>query len=395
MRANSSNSMLSNDDVVIASRKAKAGHFRSCRRPSPHAFTFRFDDFTFHSFTTQSPVQRLAMSEDDGGNSGGKRKSRPGRASRRRNRKIQAIKEAEAALFSASPAAIDDEDGNSKVLPADRHRSLPGVLERRRTYYCAASKDPKRAEIDADVAISLDHICPGDERLLISQLGFIPGNAVNVAARVEDCPSLHLLKVIDKYSADASSSAPTVLRLYPLAIRDACPKRKFKSRQRGQVGAGEDERKSRDWALDGDDESGIIEPFPTQYWLTDPRLRMLISALEISEDCNVKTMEAKLRSNPEYANSMERAHKSYGQERWLLLTDADRKAVTERRWDGALGPVRGVAGISNYKGVKCLHAHAAHFLAGCEDNLVGKWTIKEVERMLKEKIEKGGESTDV
>ena len=27
MRANRSNSMLSNDDVVIASRKAKAGHF--------------------------------------------------------------------------------------------------------------------------------------------------------------------------------------------------------------------------------------------------------------------------------------------------------------------------------------------------------------------------------
>ena len=349
------------------------------------------------------------MSEDDGGSSGCKRKSRPGRASRRRNRKIQAIKEAEAALFSASAPAVDDEDANSKVLPADRHRSLPGVLERRRGYYYAASKVPKHAEIDADTAISLDHICPGDERLLTSQLGFIPGNAVNVAARVEDCPSLHLLKSIDKYSADASLSAPTVLRLYPLAIRDACPKRKFKSRQRGQIGA-EDERgsnnnnndasnskkrESRDWALDGDDdESGIIEPFPTQYWLTDPRLRMLISALEISEDFNVKTMEAKLRSNPEYANSMERAHKSYGQERWSLLTDADRKAVAERRWDGALGAARGVAGISNPNGVKCLHAHAAHFLAGCEDNLVGKWTMREVERMLKEKIEKGGGKAD-
>ena len=336
------------------------------------------------------------MSEDDGGNSGCKRKSRPGRASRRRNRKIKAIQEAEAALFSASPADVDDEDGNSKVLPADRHRSLPGVLERRRGYYCDIAKDPKRAEIDADIHVSLDHICPGDERLLTSQLGFIPGNAVNVAARVEDCPSLHLLKAIEKYSTDTSSSAPTVLRLYPLAIREACRKRKFKSRQRGQIGDSEDERKSRDWTLGGDDdESGIIEPFPTQYWLTDPRLRMLISALEISEDCNVKTMEAKLRSNPEYANSMERAHKSCGQERWLLLTDADRKAVTERRWDGALGPARGVAGISNPKGVKCLHAHAAHFLAGCEDNLVGKWTIQEVERMLKEKIEKGGEGTDV
>ena len=362
---------------------------------------------------------------DGGNNESKKRKTRPGRASRRRNRKIKAIQEAEAALFTSSSsscaasalaAAAEGQDANnSNVLPADRHRSLPGVLERRRDYCATAALSMGRKQvIEDDADTSLDDICPGDERLLTSQLGFIPGNAVNVAARVEDCPNLHLLKIIDRYSADtiidpASSasasapSAPTVLRLYPLAIRDACPKRKYKSRQRGQIGAAEDEKKndgsdtkksktreSRDWVLDGDDDdneiSGVIEPFPTQYWLTDPRLRMLISMLEISDDCNVKTMEAKLRSNPEYLQSMERAHKSYGEERWSLLTDADRKAVTERRWDGALGSARGVAGISTGKGVKCLHAHAAHYLAGCEDNLVGKWTIEEVGRMLKEKM---------
>lgn len=370
-----------------------------------------------------------------------KRKSRPGRASRRRNRKIKAIQEAETALFTspssssscaatALAAAAEERDANSSnVLPADRHRSLPGVLERRRDYYAnaaAAASATTHKQIEDNADISLDDICPGDERLLTRQLGFIPGNAVNVAARVEDCPSLHLLKTIGKYSADITandhasssattssasspaSSAPTVLRLYPLAIRDACPKRKYKSRQRGQIGAAEDEKKndgsdanksksrkreSRDWVLDGGDDkesSGVIEPFPTQYWLTDPRLRMLISMLEISDDRNVKTMEAKLRSNPEYLQSMQRAHTSYGEERWSLLTDADRKAVTERRWDGALGSARGVAGISNSKGVKCLHAHAAHYLAGCEDNLVGKWTIEEVGRMLKEKMENNG-----
>ena len=354
---------------------------------------------------------------DGGNNESRKRKSRPGRASRRRNRKIKAIQEAEAALFvspssssscavSALAAAAEEQDDNSSnVLPADRHRSLPGVLERRRDYYetAASSSSATHKQIEDNTNISLDDICPGDERLLTRQLGFIPGNAVNVAARVEDCPSLHLLKNIDKYSADnaadsapsasatptaSASSAPTVLRLYPLAIRDACPKRKYKSRQRGQIGTAEDEtkndgsdankskkRESRDWILDsGDDNegSGVIEPFPTQYWLTDPRLRMLISMLEISDDRNVKMMEVKLRSNPQYLQSMQRAHKSYGEERWSLLTDADRKAVMERRWDGALGSARGVAGISNSKGVKCLHAHAAHYLAGCEDNLVGE-----------------------
>ena len=378
---------------------------------------------------------------DGESNESKKRKSRPGRASRRRNRKIKAIQEAEAALFAspsssssscaasalavaaAAATAAEEQDANSSnVLPADRHRSLPGVLERRRNYYATAtsSTSATHKQIEDNTNISLDDICPGDERLLTRQLGFIPGNAVNVAARVEDCPSLHLLKTIDKYSAESTEDpvssasaalAPTVLRLYPLAIRDACPKRKYKSRQRGQIGTTEDEKKndgsdaykskkreSRDWILDGSDDiegSGVIEPFPTQYWLTDPRLRMLISMLEISDDRNVKTMEIKLRSNPEYLQSMQRAHKSYGEERWSLLTEADRKAVTERRWDGALGSARGVAGISNPKGVKCLHAHAAHYLAGCEDNLVGKWTIEEVGRMLKEKMEeKGSEKED-
>jgi len=342
------------------------------------------------------------------GGNGKKRKCRPGRASRRRNRKIKAIQEAEAALFASSvtspcaaAAAVERGANNSQVLPADRHRSLPGVLERRRDRYDTTAASDRRPIQDGE-DISLDHIRPGDERLLTSQLGFIPGNAVNVAARVEDCPSLHLMTTIDKYSTDTATTSgadPTVLRLYPLAIRDACPKRKYKSRQRGQIGVdGEKKcdsdaneskaRESRDWVLDGDGdgESGVIEPFPTQYWLTDPRLRMLISMLEISDDRNVKTMEAKLRSNPEYFQRMERAHKSYGDERWSLLTDADRRAVTERRWDGSLSSGRGVAGISNPKGVKCLHAHAAHYLSGCEDNLVGKWTIQEVGRMLQEKM---------
>ena len=95
--------------------------------------------------------------------------------------------------------------------------------------------------------------------------------------------------------------------------------------------------------------------------------------------------------------------------------------VRERRWNNALGDERGVAGIRKFEYVKCLHAHAAHYLAYCGfvqrqkhqqneeiqdgmnkqnkitnendfdstyfvENLVGKWVLEAVEEL----IMKGG-----
>lgn len=84
---------------------------------------------------------------------------------------------------------------------------------------------------------------------------------------------------------------------------------------------------------------------------------------------------------------MARAHSSYGKQRWELLTSVDREEVLRRGWGEALDCGRGVAGIrpkvikSNcrregeehevgeivWDGVKCLHAHAAHFLAQLQE----------------------------
>ena len=63
--------------------------------------------------------------------------------------------------------------------------------------------------------------------------------------------------------------------------------------------------------------------------------------------------------------------------------------------------MRGVAGIRKYDTVKCLHTHSAHYLAflgqnssgqdsdACEmieENLVGKWTLKAVEKAVQESL---------
>jgi hypothetical protein len=91
----------------------------------------------------------------------------------------------------------------------------------------------------------------------------------------------------------------------------------------------------------------IIEPFPTLYWLTSPALRSRVSAIEGSGSNCASAMEKRLRSSPRDAIGMERAHASYGAERWALLTDEDREEANRRGWRGALDDTRGVAGIAS------------------------------------------------
>eukprot|EP00555_Chaetoceros_dichaeta_P001909 CAMPEP_0198278188 /NCGR_PEP_ID=MMETSP1447-20131203/66250_1 /TAXON_ID=420782 /ORGANISM="Chaetoceros dichaeta, Strain CCMP1751" /LENGTH=105 /DNA_ID=CAMNT_0043973257 /DNA_START=510 /DNA_END=827 /DNA_ORIENTATION=- len=95
---------------------------------------------------------------------------------------------------------------------------------------------------------------------------------------------------------------------------------------------------------------------------------------------------------------MEQAHVSYGTNRWELLTNEDMADIVSKwHWEGALGNERGVAGIRKHNTIKCLHAHAAHFLAqnsswiGCAatetvgegENIVGRWAVEAMEEMLK------------
>lgn len=162
---------------------------------------------------------------------------------------------------------------------------------------------------------------------------------------------------------------PTVLKLYPLAVRDSFvggkAGRRYKSRKRGCFREGE-----RDWRLDG----GVVEPFPTLYWLTCPKLRRFVSEVENSGH----GYEEKLRGVEDGVERMERANESYAEERWSLLTEEDREEILRRGWGDSLGRRRGVAGIRKFDKIKCLHAHVAHYLAGGETNLVGRWVMEAV-----------------
>lgn len=98
-------------------------------------------------------------------------------------------------------------------------------------------------------------------------------------------------------------------------------------------------------------------PFPTLYWLTCPEAVKRVSRLE-SEGW-IKRLEAEAEVDPDLRAGLRRAHQSYAAERGRLHPGAE-------AWGGVAGTAQGL---------KCLHAHYAHHLAGGED-VVGAWVAE-------------------
>ncbi len=94
-------------------------------------------------------------------------------------------------------------------------------------------------------------------------------------------------------------------------------------------------------------------PMPTTYWLVDRELNRRIGTIE--SDGGVKAAEAAVDPS-----DLARVHAAYA---------AARDAMIPSGWDGPR-PSGGVGGTR--RGVKCLHTHYAHFLAGGDDP-VGRW----------------------
>jgi len=88
-------------------------------------------------------------------------------------------------------------------------------------------------------------------------------------------------------------------------------------------------------------------PMPTLYWLIDPELRDAVSRLE--GDGGVHRFEELVDHD-----ELDRAHARYAERRAAATVRADLVAA-----NGGVGGTR--------RGVKCLHAHLANYLAGGPD----------------------------
>ena len=99
-------------------------------------------------------------------------------------------------------------------------------------------------------------------------------------------------------------------------------------------------------------------PMPTRYWLVDPDLNLQVSRLEAAGGVR----EAQAAVDPDVLRA---AHDAYAAERDAAIPAGH----TGPRPSGGVGGTR--------QGVKCLHAHYAHLLAGGDDP-VGRWTAAQL-----------------
>jgi hypothetical protein len=114
-------------------------------------------------------------------------------------------------------------------------------------------------------------------------------------------------------------------------------------------------------------------PMPTRFWLVDPKLRKLVSALE--SEGGVKQAEMAVD-----AEEIRHAHERYA---------AQRDALLPLHWHGSR-PSGGVGGTR--AGVKCLHAHVAWWLSGGDDP-VGAWVAERIPAVSACRIQFSGEGT--
>jgi hypothetical protein len=100
-------------------------------------------------------------------------------------------------------------------------------------------------------------------------------------------------------------------------------------------------------------------PMPTRFWLADPALRAAIGTLE--SNGGVRRAEADVDGA-----ALAEAHRTHAAERDAAIPVGH----TGPRPSGGVGGTR--------KGVKCLHAHYANWLAGADDP-VGAWVHERLE----------------
>jgi len=108
------------------------------------------------------------------------------------------------------------------------------------------------------------------------------------------------------------------------------------------------------------------KPFPTLYWLTCPFLSVRIDRLESVGA--IPRLEESMRQEPGLMEAMRTAHHRYQAARHAMLSPSE---LDELRASGMLSALssRGIGGISDLRGIKCLHLHAAHALV--EENPIG------------------------
>ncbi|VEU40928.1 unnamed protein product [Pseudo-nitzschia multistriata] len=272
-----------------------------------------------------------------------------GRQARKRRKKYLEIEAAASAFVAAAAAVtactIENQSSNPESTVLESATNPQNEKQKSGSSNIASTN----CILPTDRSYILDDVrrrtmlSENDRRDLIQQLGYLPGNALQVMARVEDAFSTedlqHIIaatvagsKTSSKNSPNATATMesstnckeiktnrkdpgmtarmvqtmmkePLVIKLYPLALRDesSSTKRRRKRRREEKEDLSTSSDKELDVICQGtsktvrEDQSihpaasapthtiPLMEPFPTIYWVTHPLIKALISKLELDK----------------------------------------------------------------------------------------------------------------
>ena len=124
-------------------------------------------------------------------------------------------------------------------------------------------------------------------------------------------------------------------------------------------------------------DGGDPKVFPTLFWLSCPYLRRIVAKME--SEGQVAEFQARLDTDREFSEAMTQAHQAYAQERTGLVPE-NVVIDLKKHYPGVHSVLTGsgVGGIRGRDGIKCLHTHLAHELAG-GPNPVGRAVAAQIE----------------
>jgi hypothetical protein len=122
--------------------------------------------------------------------------------------------------------------------------------------------------------------------------------------------------------------------------------------------------------------SGEPVPWVNLYFLVCPKLVQSVGRLEQAGYIDI--FDKRVEENDAFAKSLVEDHKLYAEQRWSLLSNADKEYAERKKYTTTLRET-GICGMKYFKRVKCLHAHYGFYLASSKATLVGRW----VEQLLK------------
>ncbi|WP_439106404.1 DUF501 domain-containing protein [Congregibacter sp.] len=109
------------------------------------------------------------------------------------------------------------------------------------------------------------------------------------------------------------------------------------------------------------------KPFPTLFWLIDPKLNLRIDREEANG--RIRDFQSRIDADAALQRAMEADHQEHIRLRESYLQREERALLESRGQWSALAE-RGIGGIADFKRIRCLHTwYAAHLV---EANTVGR-----------------------